>query len=71
LFRTNNKGLGDPRPFLFAGLGCAAMNKAPARAAAATRTPLQYERGGAPTRIVCAALALALLVLVVRIAASW
>jgi hypothetical protein len=47
------------------------MNKTPARAAAAERTLPEYDHGGTPTMIVCAALALAVLVLVVRIAATW
>jgi hypothetical protein len=47
------------------------MNKTPARATAAARYQPQRDRGGTPTRIVCAALALAVLVLVVRIAAIW
>jgi hypothetical protein len=47
------------------------MNKTPARATAAARYQPQYDRGGTPTRIVCAALALGVLALVVRIAAIW
>jgi hypothetical protein len=48
------------------------MNKTPARASAAERILPEHGRGGTPTRIVCTALALAVLVLVVRIAAtSW
>jgi preprotein translocase subunit Sec61beta len=46
------------------------MNKTPAPAAAARYQP-QHDRGGTPTRIVCAALALAVLVLMVRITAIW
>jgi hypothetical protein len=56
---------------LFAGLGVAAMNKTPARAAAAERALPEYDQGGTPTMIVCAALALAVLALAVRIAATW
>jgi len=47
------------------------MSKPPARAIAAERYLAERDRGGTPTRIVCAALALAVLVLVVRIAAIW
>ena len=48
------------------------MNKIPARATAAARILPEHDRGGTPTSIVCAALALALLVLIVRIAAmTW
>jgi hypothetical protein len=47
------------------------MNKTPARATAAARYQPHHDRGGTPTKIVCAALALAVLVLVVRIAAIW
>jgi hypothetical protein len=47
------------------------MNKAPARAAVAERVLPERDRGGTPASIVCAALALAVLVLVVRIAATW
>jgi uncharacterized iron-regulated membrane protein len=47
------------------------MNKTPARAAAAARYLPQRDRDGMPTKIVCAALALAMLVLVVRIVAIW
>jgi uncharacterized iron-regulated membrane protein len=47
------------------------MNKAPARATAIERHLPERDRGGTPTRIVCAALALAVLVLVVRTAAIW
>jgi hypothetical protein len=46
------------------------MNKTPARAGAAERVLPEHGRGGTPTIIVCAALALAVLVLVVRIAAT-
>jgi hypothetical protein len=46
------------------------MNKTPARATAAERVLPEHDRGGTPTSIVCAALALAVLVLVVRIAAT-
>jgi hypothetical protein len=49
----------------------AAMSKAPARATATARYLPHHDGGAAPTRIVCAALALAVLVLVVRIAATW
>jgi hypothetical protein len=48
------------------------MNKTPARAGAAERVLPEHGRGGTPTSIVCAALALAVLILVFRIAAtSW
>jgi uncharacterized iron-regulated membrane protein len=47
------------------------MNKTPARATAAQRYLPRHDRGGTPTRIVCAALVLAVLVLVFRIAAIW
>ena len=48
------------------------MNKTPARASAAERVLAEHGRDGTPTTIVCAALALAVLVLMVRIAAtSW
>jgi hypothetical protein len=48
------------------------MNKTPARAGAAERVLPEHGRDGTPTSIVCAALALAVLVLVFRIAAtSW
>jgi hypothetical protein len=47
------------------------MNKTPARAAAAERILPEHDRGNTPTAIVCAALVLAVLVLVVRIAATW
>jgi hypothetical protein len=47
------------------------MNEAPARASAAKRVQPEHDPDGMPARIVCAALALALLVLVVRIAAIW
>jgi hypothetical protein len=47
------------------------MSKTPVRAAAAERYLPHHDRAGTPTRIVCAALALAVLVLVVRIAAIW
>jgi hypothetical protein len=48
------------------------VNKTPARASAAERVLPEYGRDGTPTSVVCAALALAVLVLVVRIAAtSW
>jgi hypothetical protein len=47
------------------------MNKTPARAIATARYLPPHDRGGTATRIVCAALALAVLVLVVRIAAIW
>jgi hypothetical protein len=57
---------------LFTGLGCAAaMSKTPARTTAAARYLPEHDRGGTPTRIVCAALVLAVLILVVRIAAIW
>jgi hypothetical protein len=46
------------------------MNKTPARATAAERVLPARDRGGTPTSIVCAALALAVLVLIVRIAAT-
>jgi hypothetical protein len=46
------------------------MNKTPARAVAAERVLSDHDRNGTPTSIVCAALALAVLVLVVRIAAT-
>jgi hypothetical protein len=46
------------------------MNKPPARATAAERILAEHDRGGTPAGIVCAALALAVLVLVVRIAAT-
>ena len=51
--------------------GIPAMSKSPARAIAAARYLPEHDRGGTPTRMVCAALALALLVLAVRIAATW
>jgi hypothetical protein len=47
------------------------MTETPARATAAERHLPQRDRDGTPTRIVCAALALAVLVLIVRIAAIW
>ena len=47
------------------------MTETPARATTAARHLPEHDRGGTPTRIVCAALALAVLVLVVRIAAIW
>jgi hypothetical protein len=47
------------------------MSKTPAPATAAKRYLAEHDRGGTPARIVCAALALAVLVLVVRIAAMW
>jgi hypothetical protein len=47
------------------------MNKTPARATVAERVLPEHDRGGTPAGIVCAALALAVLVLVVRIAATW
>jgi hypothetical protein len=47
------------------------MNKTSARAAAADRVLPAHGWGGTPAGIVCAALALAMLVLVVRIAAAW
>jgi hypothetical protein len=48
------------------------MNKTPARASAAERILPEHGRDGTPASIVCAALALAVLVLVFRIAAtSW
>jgi preprotein translocase subunit Sec61beta len=47
------------------------MSKTPARVTTAGRYLPEHDRGGTPTMIVCAALALALLVLVVRIAAIW
>jgi hypothetical protein len=46
------------------------MNKTRARAGAAERCLPEHDRGGTPTSIVCVALALAVLVLVVRIAAT-
>jgi hypothetical protein len=46
------------------------MNKPPARATAAERVLPQYDPSGTPAGIVCAALALAVLVLIVRIAAT-
>jgi hypothetical protein len=46
------------------------MNKTSARAAAAERVLPEHDPRGTPAGIVCAALALALLVLVVRIAAT-
>jgi hypothetical protein len=47
------------------------MNKTPAQAAAAERTLLGHDPSGTPAGIVCAALVLAVLVLVVQIAAIW
>jgi hypothetical protein len=47
------------------------MSKTPARTTAAARYLPEHDRGGTATRIVCAALVLAVLVLVVRIAAIW
>ena len=47
------------------------MNTTPARATAAERVLPEPDPSGTPAGIVCAALALALLVLVVRIAAIW
>jgi hypothetical protein len=47
------------------------MSKTPARATAAERYLPEHDRGGTPARMVCAALVLAVLVLVVRIAAIW
>jgi hypothetical protein len=47
------------------------MNKTPARPTAAERVLPEHDPGGTPIRIVCAALALAVLVLVIRIAAIW
>ena len=47
------------------------MNEAPTRASAAKRVQPEHDPDVTPTRIVCAALALAVLVLVVRIAAIW
>jgi hypothetical protein len=46
------------------------MNKTPARASAAERVLPEHDRGGTPAGIVCAALALAVLALVIRIAAT-
>jgi hypothetical protein len=46
------------------------MNKTPARADAAERVLPEHDPSGTPAGIVCAALALAVLVLVVRIAAT-
>jgi hypothetical protein len=47
------------------------MNKTPARATAAERVLPEHDSDGTTIRIVCAALALAVLVLVIRIAATW
>ena len=47
------------------------MNNTPARATAAERVLPEHDPSGTPTGIVCAALALAVLVLIVRIAAIW
>ena len=47
------------------------MNKTSARAAAAERVLPEHGWGGTPAGIVCAALVLAVLVLVVRIAVIW
>jgi hypothetical protein len=47
------------------------MNKTSARATAAQRVLPEHDPSGTPTGIVCAALALALLVLIVRIVAIW
>ena len=47
------------------------MNETPAGATAAKPVLLEHDPGGTATGIVCAALALAVLVLVVRIAAIW
>jgi uncharacterized iron-regulated membrane protein len=47
------------------------MNQTPARATAAERVLPEHDRGGTPASIVCAALALAVVVLVARIAAIW
>jgi hypothetical protein len=54
-----------------AGPGVADMNEIPARNAAAAR--LRPETGGdaTPAKLVCTALALALIVLVLRIATVW
>jgi hypothetical protein len=46
------------------------MNKTPGRAIVAKRDQPEHDRGGTPAGIVCAALALAVLVLVARIAAT-
>jgi hypothetical protein len=47
------------------------MSKTPAQAAAARRIPPEHDRSGTPAGIVCTALALAVFVMVVRIAAIW
>jgi hypothetical protein len=47
------------------------MNKTPARTTVAERVLPEHDSSGTPAGIVCAALALAVLVLVVRIAATW
>jgi hypothetical protein len=46
------------------------MNETPPRAAAAERVLPEHDPGGTPAAVVCTALALAVLVLVVRIAAT-
>jgi hypothetical protein len=46
------------------------MNRTPAPAAAAERILPEHDRSGTPTAIVCAALVLAVFVLLVRIAAT-
>jgi uncharacterized iron-regulated membrane protein len=47
------------------------MRKTAARVTATERYLPQHDRGGRPARIICAALALAVLVVAVRIAAIW
>jgi hypothetical protein len=47
------------------------MREIPAREPATGRFPSEYGRNGTPARIVCTALALALLVLALRIATVW
>jgi hypothetical protein len=47
------------------------MSKTPAPATAAERYLPEHDSGGTPASMVCAALVLAVLVLVVRIAAIW
>jgi hypothetical protein len=46
------------------------MNKTPARVIAAEHGLPEHDRGGTPAGIVCAAVALAVLVLLARIAAT-
>jgi hypothetical protein len=55
---------------LFAGLVVADMSELQSTTPPA-RLRSEYARDGTPAKIVCAALALALLVLVLRIAAVW